>query len=102
MLAFVGKALSAVATAGLYSLVIGGAGTGLGLLLGAALRVMWGLLVFFATGHVLSLVPNSDWLRILAARLVGSACFAAGAVVGSYEGWTRGCTLCLPPDNPPL
>lgn len=86
-------ALSAVATALLYSLVFGVIGVVWGLLVGAALRVVWGLVTFFVTGAIASFLPRSDWLRVLAARALGSLCFVTGLCGGCYEGWTMKWTL---------
>lgn len=81
------RTLCALATALFYSVLFGVIGAGVGVLVGAALRAAWGLVMFFATGTIVSFIPKSDWLRVMAARLVGSSFFVAGAVAGSYDGW---------------
>lgn len=81
------KALWALAVAFLAGLLMGGLGVLAGFLLGAMLRLMWGLLAFLATGAVVSLVPQTDLLRVATARAIGAVGFVAGAMAGSHEGW---------------
>lgn len=93
------KTLSAVAAVIVYSILLGGLGVGLGLLLGLALRLMWGLLVFFGTGQNLSFALHRDWLEP-SARIIGGLHFMYGVARGLYEGWTMEWTMLRPTDAP--
>lgn len=81
------KALAALGEGFLCSLLFGGLGVVAGFLLGAMLRLMWGLLAFLATGVVVSLVPQTDWIRVAAGRIVGAVGLAVGALGGGFNGW---------------